>query len=125
MSVLGKQVVYTEKKAIKEKNDCTVRALATALEIDYFQAYAMMLTVGRKGRKGSNGLFEIMKIYGKNHPRPNMTVENFVRLVLSSCGGNWIVQVRGHVFAVVNGVIHDEYPEWNKNRHVIQAWKVK
>jgi hypothetical protein len=105
-----------------EKNDCTVRAYALAANIEYKQAHANMFLAGRKCRRG----FAIDKFYteefGKPLPRPNMTVKNYVMYIAHT--GRWIIEIRGHVFAVIDGVIHDEpNPDSNNERHVLQAWK--
>lgn len=106
-----------------EKNDCTVRAYAVAAEIDYKVAHVELFLAGRKVKKG----FVVEKFYtekfGKPMGRPNMSVGKFVSLIAGS--GNWIIKIRGHVFAVKEGVIYDINPAWNLNRHVLMAWKVK
>jgi len=104
-----------------EKNDCTVRALAEALEIPYLTAYGMMLGSGRKRNRGVRSL-AVYNTVGNRHDRPNMTVENYVKYIANS--GNWIINIRGHVFAVVNGVIKDLHPEMTLNCHVIQSWRI-
>ena len=115
---LGKQIQH------REKNDCTVDALAIALEIDYLQAYGYLLGHGRKYGKG----FVVEPVYDnlegvKKFAKPNMTVGRFISEV--ACFGNWIIKIQGHAFAVKNGVIFDIRPEGNINRHVICAWRVK
>lgn len=122
MTVLGRKDNPIEKKLLKEKNDCTVRALANALEIQYIEAYGMMIGAGRKARKGFNSR-PLYNSLGQRFDRPGMTVANYVKFVIPA--GNWIVEIKGHVFAVVNGVVIDEYPNVVANCHVISSWKVK
>lgn len=105
-----------------EKNDCTVRALANALEIPYLEAYGMMLGSGRKFGKGAN----CSELYGRLFPTlpcPRMTVARYIQFIAYE--GNWIIRIRKHVFAVKDKTILDINPMWNINRHVLQAWRVK
>lgn len=106
-----------------EKGDCTVRAYATAAEIPYKIAHAEMFLAGRKIGRGFNCVPFFIHKYGEMMPRPKMTVQKFVNTFCLT--GNWIVLVRGHVFAVINGTIHDEYPRLVLNMHVHGAWRVK
>lgn len=115
-----------EKEILNEKNDCTVRALMEGFDIPYLEAYGMAIGIGRKARKGVkvSGIRELMNTLAvKKVARPGMVVENFVKYI--AYDGRWIVEIRGHVFGVVEGVIKDEYPKGNLNCHVIQAWRVR
>lgn len=71
--------------------------------------------------------FRVVKFYDskgwQKFPRPSMTVENYIRYIAHS--GNWIIRIRRHVFAVIDGVIYDEMPEATMKCHVLNAWKVK
>ncbi len=123
--MLGSQRI-ADRTVLREKNDCTVRALMDAMEIPYLEAYGMLLAFGRKKGRGIKASVSY-EIYGAfavaKHPRPNMTVENYVRYICHT--GNWIVEVRGHVFAVVSGVIRDINPSANLNCHVLNSWRMK
>jgi len=119
---LGRQNI-DEKEILGEKNDCTVRALMDGLEIPYLEAYGIALGCGRKKGKGANILGYLDSIAIKKYPKPNMSVDSYIRFIAHT--GNWIIQIRGHVFAVREGEIRDEYPKGNLNCHVIQAWRVK
>jgi len=122
---LGKQIM-PERIALKEKNDCTVRALSDSLEISYLEAYGYLIGAGRKRGRGihSQSLYSSLALTRLD--KPNMTVGNFVRFIIGPLGGNWIIQVRGHVFAVVEGEIKDMgNVAANLGRHVVQAWRMK
>jgi len=106
-----------------EANDCTVIAYSIAANIPYANAHAELFLAGRKFRRGFQfPLFAATKDW-KRFPRPGMEVDKYVQYIAYS--GRWIIQVRGHVFAVVDGVIHDTI-RLNKlvNRHVKRAWKL-
>jgi hypothetical protein len=105
-----------------EKNDCTVRAYAKAAGITYTQAHIELTEAGRRHGKG----FRVGPFYEKKgflwYPKPHRKVENFI--LNTAHTGNWIVWIRGHVFAVCDGVIHDHHPKLNLKRHVLGAWQV-
>jgi len=106
-----------------ERNDCTVRAYSNAAHISYQDAHNELASLGRKVGKGFR--FSILaELKGwKVVPRPHMTAETFVRSI--ALYGNWIVRIKGHVFAVVNGEIQDIYPAASLKCHVLQAWLVE
>lgn len=55
-----------------EKNDCTVRAYATAAGIDYRQAHAELFVAGRKMRHGFHVQPFFNAKFGKPLPRPQI-----------------------------------------------------
>ena len=117
--------IKTGKSPIpQDKNDCTIRALSIAMEIEYMTAYGMIL--GGAGRKMKRGVW-IEPFYDSLFPnqitKPHMIVETFIKYIAHS--GNWIISYKGHAFAVINGAIHDTYPEGCLNHHVVKAWRVK
>ena len=123
MNIQGKRDNFQERNALKEKNDCTVRALANGLEISYLEAYGIMIGLGRRRYKGCNISEYLTATFGPPKARPQMNVENYVKYIAHS--GNWIIKVTGHVFAVCDGVIKDTYPSANHKAHVLESWKVK
>lgn len=117
--------IKTAKAAMKSKNDCSVQAIAIAMEIEYMTAYGMMLALGRTNRRGidTRELYRFLDSLGfTSYPRPNMTVSNYVKLIAHS--GNWLVSIRRHIFAVVNGEIKD-WVKSDSEAHVLKAWRVK
>jgi hypothetical protein len=105
-----------------EKNDCTVRAYAAASQRTYLEAHAKLAAAGRKHGKG----FRVKTFYEAEgflwYPKPHRRVENFILNIAHT--GNWIIWIRGHVFAVCDSVIHDTYPQTVLKRHVLGAWQV-
>lgn len=110
-----------------EKNDCVVRAIANAMEISYREAYEIVAPFGRRPNSGvyPTVVARIMKSIGakcigifgttlvvdtwkKHHPEAphyqGITVERALRFCKQ---GNFIFNVRGHSFAVIDGEIID------------------
>lgn len=108
---------------INEHNDCTVRAYAAVMNISYMQAHADLFVAGRRMRRGFKVVGFFNEKFGKPQPRPHMTVVNYVKYIAHT--GKWIILIRGHVFAVINGVIHDINPTRNDNCYVVMAWRVE
>ena len=98
--------------SIQDRNDCTVRALAIASGIPYAAAHALLKAHGRKQGKGVltavviDAFKDHLGDYVRTSPfmseRP--TVASFLR---DQPKGTFVVAVRGHVFAVIDGVQHD------------------
>ena len=121
--------------AVKERNDCTVCAIASATDTPYQDVHTMLKDAGRK----DGHRFKFISwsesnpyVFGyrmKNIPLP-VSVPNTLNQVtkLLPSTGRYIIRVRGrnggHVFAYVNGVMLDKYPEPPKRR-VLQIWKLE
>lgn len=103
-----------------EKNDCTVRAYAIMRNIPYIQAHGIFYLAGRRPKRGTNVHYAIYNKEFVRLNRPNMTVKRFIEFYAST--GRWIIQIRGHVFAVVDGCIQDQNPMANLNCHVLMSW---
>ncbi len=100
---------YTQEAVINrgERNDCTVHALAALLGIPYIEAYVKMLELGRKPKRGFHW-YKVAKHFGLvetpwlHRRRVHSVVQD-----PSVKQGRYVVQVPRHVFAIVDGVIHD------------------
>lgn len=110
-----------------EKNDCTVRALAIATNASYMKAYMILSSAGRKHNKG----FIIEKFLKKNciylgHCfrklpfRKPITIRKFVQKYPK---GVYYAKIRGHVFVVKDGVVHDMV-EPRAMQRITAAWEV-
>lgn len=128
----------------RERNDCSVRALAAAAGVTYTRAYKALAKAGRKKGKGSylsqwirygkipGFTFEQVlprsvmfstavcgkAIYHPEPPRP--TLKQFI---CRHSEGTYLVVQRGHAFAVRNSVVIDANRPGPRVR-VQQAWKV-
>ncbi len=122
----------TNSKRPRQKNDCTVRALANTTDIDYDDAYDLVKSRGRKSHRGGEfpkarsddaalgwtftwGSFPAVK--GQSRMNPATFCEQFKT-------GRYIVRVAKHVFAIVDGVAYDTSPE-RPDRCIYGAWKVQ
>jgi hypothetical protein len=111
-----------------ESKDCTVRALACAAGWTYEQAHEhMRKTVNRQQGRGviaelcekayKAAGFELTDIFGVTKKSrylarifpnvPHSKGMSFKRLLPELTKGRYIVGIRGHVFAVVNGHVFD------------------
>lgn len=109
-----------------EENDCTVRALANASGMPYRLAHKIMRKAGRVERRGMTTDqwvpvldrlgFTLQSIHGTTKgarylshktgkvPQPGITLDN----LLNRLGyGRFIIKIRGHVLAVVDGKVLD------------------
>ena len=86
----------------RERNDCTVRATAIALDITYADAHARMAKLGRKPRKGARYALCAPKLGMIARPDLGHKCWKTVAPLLTS--GRFVIRVAHHVFAVVDGV---------------------
>lgn len=104
--------------AYNEAADCTVVALAYAMDISYKDAHAMLREMGRKNRRGFKlrlwldnqcavsrmknqpfllGKYKVVRVVLPFHARP--TLAKFLR---DFPRGRFLVRKRGHMFVVIN-----------------------
>ncbi len=111
----------------RQKNDCTVRALAVAKGMQYDDAYDLLAEAGRKCGRGFEFKDWISKqpwarkisfpaIKGQRRMNPSTFVEKFPK-------GVFICRVAKHVFAVRDGVVYDTF-ENAPDRCIYMAWEV-
>lgn len=126
----------------QEKNDCAVRALANASKIPYLDAHKLLSKHGRESKGGCNtytyhsayteaGL-TLIGVYGTTNAT-NYFRRYLICAHLKGCTlknvmedlkwGSYVVIIRGHALAVVNGNIIDS--SYNKaNSRVVAVYKV-
>jgi hypothetical protein len=111
----------------KERNDCTVRALAIATETSYAKAYMKLAAAGRRRNCG----FHIDKIlktksihfncsFKKLPFRKPITLQKFIQKYPE---GIFYVQKYGHVFVIRDGAVLDTYRPSAYVR-ITKAWRV-
>ena len=132
-------------ESFRETNDCNVRAMANALGINYRQAHAYHKKRGRKNRRGTSGqivrdvikdyaqeVFMVQKKYLALIPQVMEIIESadLPRTVNQFTKdsrfqkGRFIVYVRGHAIAIVDGKTQDWVSE-NRQHRIVFFIKVK
>jgi hypothetical protein len=118
-------------RALGEKNDCCVVTLAAAGDIPYEQAHAMLKKRGRRNGRGANGrdvlaalrelgfavervpVREMIDRYpGVHRNLKNVTTHHPRRFPAAWRGKSYVMMVRAHILAVVDGEVQD----WTVNR---------
>ena len=116
----------------RQKNDCTVRALAVAAKLDYDAAYDLLKDAGRRSHRGFhfpswaktvvvNGYGLVRETFPARKGQPRMNVARFCR---SHRRGRYIIQTAKHVAAVVDGVLYDD-AEPDAGRCVYGCWRLR
>lgn len=112
-----------------ETMDCTVKATALACRIPYEEAHAICAEAGRKPRQGAytHKIADLLEHKGYRVKRFNPRQPNGSRYTPKTIGkrlnrGHYMCQVRGHVFAVVDGKVLD----WTngRNHRIERVYKV-
>ena len=150
--VNAKEIIKSTDKSSSEKNDCSVRAFTTALDVDYDAAHSYLKeTFKREDKKGckemnltaksiegniqkiGNVEFELevlpeervtntYKLHGEIIARKK-TVKSFLK---DFTKGIYLVLVSGHVFTVKNGLMIDNVgEEWRPTRKVESVFELK
>lgn len=111
-----------------QKNDCTVRALATVTCRDYDSIYDMLKKAGRKSHDGFDldGWLRVSPcklFHGTTLTKVNkkgLTVNNFAG---KHPKGKFLLQTNSHVWAVINGVHYDLIRV--KDQPLCSIWRVE
>lgn len=118
----------------KQKNDCTVRAVAIAWNLNYDYAYDFLAENGREcGRK-----FSLTKLFDKNPILMNrkltkqtfpavagqlrMNVERFCQVYRE---GVYVIKMAKHVAVVKNGILYDMESCRNGQACVYSSYKIE
>jgi len=112
-----------------ENNDCTVKAVAIACQVPYEEAHEYLRSIGRKWGRGHrwqiNGhgyaeRLDKLGIEGEEIEVKSKTVKTLARELTK---GNYMVKVKGHVLAIVDGKVED----WTAGRQhrVLKVMKIK
>ena len=98
----------------RQRNDCTVRALALATSVEYDEAYDRLMGAGRKSSRSfalnrwlpQSGIPFTKVSYPAVKGKKRMTLGEFSRG--DGSNGRWIANCAKHVIAVIDGVILDD-----------------
>lgn len=94
-----------------ERNDCVVRGLAIAARVPYARAHRLVAAATGRRSRGRTHDFMGMMLRERLGQRgveltKRYTVAGFVKQFPK---GHYLASKSGHVFAVVNGVVHDTW----------------
>jgi hypothetical protein len=115
----------------KQRNDCTVRALATVTGLPYDEVYDAVAKAGRKSARGfdlmgwarKGGTLGGFRFVWESYPAtPGYPRVNPVTFALKRRTGRYILRVSKHVVACVDGVVYDDH-KLNGHRCVYGALK--
>lgn len=113
MEFKNSAVMFSQNtKAMRETNDCTVKAFAVVFDTTYEKAHAHLKhNCGRQNRKGivsreviAPSLKKTKYKIGPYSKTNRITLKNFLE---KHSEGRFYVCVRGHALAVVDGAIYD------------------
>ena len=138
--------------AKSENNDCVVRAIATATDMDYDSAHKFTKEIfKRKNKKGTYGFVSTINLLSRENKQINgksvktiteeyntmlyyVTVKGRKVLRRTTTGsfikrypvGTYIVTVRGHAFTIKDGVVIGNLADGKQmKKHIYGAWKIK
>jgi hypothetical protein len=124
-----------------ERNDCTVRALANALDIDYNHAHEALSKQGRKNGKGCSqkvwhtaytkqGL-TLLGVYGTTNRSRQLSKYSGMKsskgitlgkLINTLGKGRFAVVVTGHAICIIDGQIIDKFANL-ANKSVVAVYQ--
>jgi len=112
-----------------ERNDCAVRALALSTGIPYAKAHDLLKAEGRKDRRGTKTWMteRALKKSGAQVELLSAWVHRTATLaeaVRTLRNGRYLIIVRGHALALIDGVIHDAGDISDARCRVRQAWRI-
>ena len=96
-----------------EAGDCTVKAIAIALDICYAEAWYATRKHGRPYRKGMDMDEILATIHYKG--KDTIPIDFYgcaVRFMEYYPTGSYIIQIPNHVIAYTDGVLHDDTTHW-------------
>jgi hypothetical protein len=150
----AKDIIKSTDKQSSEKNDCSVRAFTTALDVDYDAAHSYLKeTFKREDKKGCKNMESTgrkISLEGKTQEidgvkfnievLPTDKITNVYKLhgehiarkktvksfIKDFSKGIYLILVSGHVFTVKNGTMIDNVgEEWRPTRKVESVFELK
>jgi hypothetical protein len=119
----------------EERNDCTVRALASAGDMRYKDAWSIAQDFGRKTGRGMsiNDIVKMLKFnfigvkynsIKKTYVDGKKQVTTFAKLLKDprfQTGAHYII-VTGHAFAIKDGVVYGNSNDGDRSRAHVKGW---
>ncbi len=109
-----------------ESRDCAVLALSNALDVAYCRAHAFLANNGRKPKHGIHVGELITRKRGIILGHKLQLVKrsgSLAKFLREFPSGRYLITVRHHAFAVVDGMVHDMQRQ-SPRRHIRKAWRV-
>lgn len=108
----------------KENNDCTVKAIAIALDIPYAKAWHVTRKAGREFRKGMNmaQIHRAFHLLDKEIVRLTFQGDS-VQFMEQHPKGAFIFEIEGHIMTYKDGVLHDDTRTWY-DKELYNIWHV-
>jgi len=112
------------KQFESERADCTVIALAMALNVPYEFAHQVLKTHGRKDKRGfyiEKAIQSVCKELGftAKQIKRSGSVRKFIK---NNPAGNFLCTKRGHAFAIIDSV---PFNLDTIDSHLLGAWKIE
>ena len=131
MARFATKIQKLEDRTSGEHRDCTVHALAFATGMKYVDAHSVLAAAGRETGKGflTSIVMQRLSVLTKGQwfaapaqgwSAGHTTVNQFCRLHPT---GSYVLRIKGHAFAVVNGRAVDTHARVARER-VQGAWEV-
>lgn len=112
-----------------ETNDCVVRALSLAFNVEYPIVHKLCATVGRKPNRGmlpKQTDEAIKRLSGKKGAEmdrlPRGKRQTLTTFAKDNPKGKWIVIKRGHAVALIDGVYHDIGTDVGLPRSLVKSY---
>jgi len=115
----------------KDRNFCTVAALACTLDWSFGKAHRHMAKHGRKNGRGmfeedwAPAIAEAAIKAGKRFVPYRDTGKTLKRFCKDNPNGTFYVKVRGHALAIVDGVMHDWTADTAGRRKIISVYQLE
>lgn len=103
--------------------DCTARALSTALGIPWSEAYDMLSNSARDMGMMMGSVDAVEEFLDRWFERVYITEETVSEFIRNHPRGRFLITMPGHITALVEGVNYDTFDPGNK--HIWSAWTIK
>jgi hypothetical protein len=116
--------IQADSLAMREANDCSVCAVSVACQIPYKEAHEYLRSLGRpkgrgwywrthlRGQRLISGYVDNLKRIGFEHEQIEFKSKTVATIGKELREGHYLVHVKGHVLALVNGKVED----WSEGR---------
>lgn len=123
------EIKHVAMKHYSDNNFCAVASLTVVCQVPYGKAFNTLKKLGR--RKG-NGTYTHQTLQAVNalncrfeEVRIPCTTINQAEKYFKGIRGNYLVNVRGHMLSIRDGVIMDWTAGKTSRRRVLNVWKIE